>query len=115
MYRANGISLRTPDCGLQLDWMPLRRTALPVAPCRTCGAGWKLRPWRASFSSRFIAGHTLDEALAVVLSIREQGIAATLDYLGENVKSLDEAAQCRDVYIRTLHAMHDAGAEPDAR
>ena len=49
----------------------------------------------------------------MVLRIREQGITATLDYLGENVKSLDEAAECRNVYIRMLHALHDAGAEPN--
>ena len=64
-------------------------------------------------SSRFIAGKTLDDALAVCRSIKREGIAATLDYLGENVKSIDEAAACRDMCIRALEAMHAAGLEPN--
>lgn len=39
-------------------------------------------------------------------------MTATLDYLGENVTSLDDAAACRDMYLRMLTAMHDAGMEP---
>jgi proline dehydrogenase len=64
-------------------------------------------------SSRFIAGSTLEEAIAVCLKLRSEGIAATLDYLGENVRSLEEAKACRDVYLRILHAMRDAGVEPN--
>jgi proline dehydrogenase len=65
------------------------------------------------FSSRFVAGKRLDDALTVCVRIRSEGIAATLDYLGENVKSLDEAASCRDMYSRMLRAMRDAGLEPN--
>ncbi len=64
-------------------------------------------------SSRFIAGKTLDDALAVCRRIRGEGITATLDYLGENVRSLDEASACRDMYIKALHAMHEAKLEPN--
>jgi proline dehydrogenase len=66
-----------------------------------------------ALSARFIAGSTLDEALAVCVKIRSDGIAATLDYLGENVKSLNEAAACRDVYLRVLAGLHAAGLEPN--
>jgi len=64
-------------------------------------------------SSRFIAGKTLDDALAVCRQIKTECITATLDYLGENVKSLEEAAACRDMCIRALHALHAAGLEPN--
>jgi proline dehydrogenase len=64
-------------------------------------------------SARFIAGKTLDDALRVCLRIRGEGITATLDYLGESVKSLDEAAACRDTCIRTIQAMRAAGLEPN--
>jgi proline dehydrogenase len=64
-------------------------------------------------SSRFIAGKTLDDALAVCRRIRGEGIAATLDYLGENVKSLGEAAACRDMYIGALKSLHAADLEPN--
>lgn len=63
------------------------------------------------FSSRFIAGNTLDDALRVCARIQGEGIFATLDYLGENVRSLDEAAACRDMYLRALRAMKDSGIE----
>jgi proline dehydrogenase len=60
-------------------------------------------------SSRFVAGKTLDDALAVGRRINSEGIALTLDHLGESVTSLEEAAQARDVYIRTLSAIHENG------
>lgn len=62
-------------------------------------------------SSRFIAGNSLESALEVCRKIRAEGITATLDYLGENVRSLDEAAACRDMYLRMLRALRDAGLE----
>jgi proline dehydrogenase len=64
-------------------------------------------------SSRFIAGSTLEDALKVCLRIQSDGISATLDYLGENVRSLEEAAACRDMYLRTLRAMKEAGLQPN--
>jgi proline dehydrogenase len=60
-------------------------------------------------SARFVAGKTLDEALAVGRRINSEGIELTLDHLGESVTSLEEAAQARDVYIRTLSAIHENG------
>jgi proline dehydrogenase len=70
-------------------------------------------PSARRLSARFVAGKTLDEALAVCVRIRSQGITATLDYLGENVTSIDEAAVCRDMYLRMLSAMREAGLEPN--
>ena len=66
-----------------------------------------------SLSSRFVAGSTLDEALRVCLKIRSEGIFATLDYLGENVHTLDEARACRDMYLRMLDALKAAEIEPN--
>ncbi len=65
------------------------------------------------FSSRFVAGKTLEDGLSVCRKLQAEGITATLDYLGENVTSLDEAAACRDMYLRMLRAMHEAGVEPN--
>ena len=64
-------------------------------------------------SSRFIAGRTLDEALSVCRKIAGEGIAATLDYLGENVTSLEEAAVCRDMSFRMLRSIKEGGMEPN--
>ncbi len=56
-------------------------------------------------SSRFVAGTTLEEALAVCRKINQDGLTITLDYLGENVSSLEEAAKSREVYLRALQAI----------
>jgi proline dehydrogenase len=76
-----------------------------------------LRAWMETsalarrLSGRFVAGETLEEALEVSARVNGEGIAITLDHLGESVTSLDEAAAARDVYGRTLAAIHDAGIE----
>jgi proline dehydrogenase len=53
-------------------------------------------------ASRFVAGDTPAEALAAARRINAEGIALTLDHLGENVTSLAEAEASRDVYLRVL-------------
>jgi len=53
------------------------------------------------FSARFVAGRNLDQALAVCRELNSAGITVTLDHLGESVTSLEEAAEARDVYLRT--------------
>jgi len=60
-------------------------------------------------SSRFVAGGQLEDALRVARRINSEGIAVTLDHLGESVTSLAEAAQARDVYLRALEAIHANG------
>jgi proline dehydrogenase len=58
--------------------------------------------WARRLSARFVAGENLPEALATCRRINAEGIAVTLDHLGENVTSLDEAAASRDAYMRAL-------------
>jgi proline dehydrogenase len=53
-------------------------------------------------SSRFIAGMTIDEALRVAETMNGQGIAITLDSLGESVISEVEAYRAADIYHRLL-------------
>src|SRR5450759_2787842 len=62
-------------------------------------------------STRFVAGETLDQALAVARKLNAEGITVTLDHLGESVSTLEEAAEARDVYLRTLDAMHANGIQ----
>ena len=54
------------------------------------------------FTQRFIAGETLDDELAVCDALQREKIWATLDHLGENVTSIEEAAQSRDSYLDAL-------------
>jgi proline dehydrogenase len=68
-------------------------------------------PISRKFTSRFIAGSTLAEGIGVLHCLSRERIFGTLDFLGENVKSLDEAAQSRDAYLAAL-AEIDRGRLP---
>lgn len=60
-------------------------------------------------TSRFVAGRTLDDGIRVLQDLSTQRILGTLDFLGENVKSLEEAAQSRDCYLAAQCAIEKAG------
>ena len=53
-------------------------------------------------SARFIAGMTLEQALTAVLSVNQQGMTVSLDHLGEDISSLAEAEEFREIYLRAL-------------
>lgn len=93
--------------------MPLRRTILYLSRHKALREWVETSQAARRLSSRFVAGSRLEDAIDVCRRIRADGITATLDYLGENVKSLDEAAACRDAYLTMLRAMQEAGAEPN--
>ena len=50
-----------------------------------------------AFARRFVAGETLDEAVAAVRAINARGMTATLDLLGESVASAEDAANAREI------------------
>jgi proline dehydrogenase len=56
-------------------------------------------------TKRFVAGQTLDEELALCAKLHQEGILTTLDYLGENVSSLEEAQVSSRAYLDSLHAI----------
>ncbi|MGC8550603.1 MAG: proline dehydrogenase family protein [Acidobacteriaceae bacterium] len=53
-------------------------------------------------SSRFVAGMQVDEVLHVAETLNQQGMAVTLDSLGENVSTADEARRSADIYHRLI-------------
>lgn len=93
--------------------MPLRRALLFLARQPTVRHWVQTSGVTQKLAHRFVAGSTLDQALEVCRRARSEGIATTLDYLGENVASLEDAAACRDTYLRMLNALHAAGLEPN--
>jgi proline dehydrogenase len=56
-------------------------------------------------SSRFVAGTHVEQALEAAAALNAQGISVSLDSLGENVNSPQEARQHADVYHRVLDAI----------
>lgn len=59
-------------------------------------------PVSKKFTRRFVAGETLDDEIAVCEHLQGEKIWTTLDHLGENVTSLEEAARSRDSYLEAL-------------
>ncbi|MGA3080878.1 MAG: proline dehydrogenase family protein [Terracidiphilus sp.] len=56
-------------------------------------------------SSRFVAGMKIDDALRVAAAVNKQGIAVTLDSLGESVTTEAEAHAAAEIYHRLLDAI----------
>jgi len=62
------------------------------------------------FASRFVAGETVDTAVAALRDLNAAGVTASLDLLGESVANADEAHAARDIYLQTLDRIHTARA-----
>ena len=60
-----------------------------------------------SFANRFVAGETLDTALAAVARLNSRGITASLDLLGESVHNEAEARAAGDAYVAMLDRIHE--------
>jgi proline dehydrogenase len=56
-------------------------------------------------SARFVAGTSVAQVLDAAASVNRQGISTTLDSLGENVHSPQEAQQAADIYHQLLDAI----------
>ena len=60
---------------------------------------------------RFVAGESLDEAIAVAHALNGEHISVTLDHLGENVSDTSEAKATAEGYIQILDRIATEGAE----
>ncbi len=56
-------------------------------------------PTTHRMARRFVAGETLEEAIAAVRRCNDAGMLASLDYLGENVATIADAQRARDSYL----------------
>jgi proline dehydrogenase len=56
-------------------------------------------------SSRFVAGMEIEDALRAAQSLQSQGMSSTLDSLGENVATPDQARRSAETYHRLLDAV----------
>lgn len=66
-----------------------------------------------SLVDRFVAGDTVEEAIAVASGFKEQGITVTLDLLGENVNSEEAASAAVIKFADALRQAQEAGVEPN--
>ncbi len=70
-------------------------SAMPLVP----------KPVVRRISARYVAGESLDDAIATVRDLNAKGARATLDVLGEFVATQDEASKAADEYIEALEAI----------
>jgi proline dehydrogenase len=56
-------------------------------------------PTTHRMARRFVAGETLDEAIAAARRCNGAGMLASLDYLGENAATIADAQRARDSYL----------------
>lgn len=64
-----------------------------------------------SFANRFVAGETVDTALAAVARLNARGITASLDLLGESVHNEAEARAAGESYVTMLDRIHEHKAD----
>lgn len=64
-----------------------------------------------SFANRFVAGETIDTALAAVARLNAREITASLDLLGESVHNEAEARAAGDAYVAMLERIHKQKAD----
>lgn len=68
------------------------------------------RPGRA-VATRFVAGETLDQAVAVARELNGGGASVSLDHLGEHVSDLAQAREARDDYLACLTRIGASGID----
>jgi len=66
-------------------------------------------PVSRSFAQRFVAGDTLEDAIQAARALNDAGLGVSLDFLGESVKSRDEATAATDMVIRILETIKRTG------
>lgn len=68
-------------------------------------------PLTRAFAWRFVAGESVDTALAAVRELRASGILSTLDLLGESVTDRAAAQRTTDAYLDLLDEIHRRSIE----
>ena len=73
-----------------------------------CSQSTRMKNFFMSFSAfrktkeRFVAGETLEECVAIVKKLNAQHIRTSVDYLGENVTTPEQAQQTKEIYLELL-------------
>jgi proline dehydrogenase len=71
-------------------------------------------PFTRDVVRRFVAGTTADDALRATRELVGAGLAVTIDHLGEDTLTTQQAEGVRDEYLALLDALATAGLTPAA-
>jgi proline dehydrogenase len=89
----------------------MRTSLLWLSRRRSLGRLATRLPVTRSMVARFVAGETLDEAIAALEKLRAAGFRTTVDVLGEAVTSADAARVAGDEYLAALDALAAHGLD----
>ncbi|GAA3855709.1 proline dehydrogenase family protein [Amycolatopsis tucumanensis] len=92
----------------------LRTALLAAAGSPACRSLVERTPLTRPVVHRFVAGSTVDDALAVTANLIGSGRAVTLDHLGEDTTDPSMAAATVKAYAELLTLLADHGLAPDA-
>lgn len=81
---------------------PLRALLLALASRPGIGAWMDRVPLTRRFVRRFVAGTTADDALAVIATLNARGLMGAVTYLGENVRTAEDAEHALQAYLGLL-------------
>jgi proline dehydrogenase len=91
---------------------PISKTAFSLlassTPLKRVASRYGMRR-PGSFARRFVAGETLDEAIAAAGALESRGYQITLDLLGESVRTVEAAAEATTTYVAIVRAIGQAG------
>ena len=88
--------------------MLLRSVILAAARSARLEQAVASAPLSRDLVSRFVAGTTTADALRVTRELVAQGLTVTLDHLGEDTRTRDQATAARDEYLRLLSKLSEA-------
>jgi proline dehydrogenase len=90
-----------------------RRAVLTVADQPRVKKLFETNSQARKLVSRFVAGETLEDALAAAKEFARDGLTTTMDQLGENVNSVEAASAAVVGYVDTLKQLRANDLEPN--
>ena len=92
----------------------LRSVFLAAARSSTVERLVDIAPVSRGVVRRFVAGATADDALRATRELADDGLAVSLDHLGEDTLTAEQATAVRDEYVALLGRLRDAALAPAA-
>ena len=80
----------------------LRSTLLKLSESKKFASWVTSNGTTRGMARRFVAGETLDDAIAAARTCNDLGMMVSLDYLGENVSTTSDAQHSRDAYLEVF-------------
>lgn len=91
----------------------MRSAVLAIADNKQVSSFFHSSSLARSLVARFVSGETLDDGLRAATDLAAKGIVTTLDQLGENVSTAEEATAAVASYKEILRRMRAANLEPN--